>query len=393
MIITIVTETFLPDVNGVSMTLGKLVTGLAEAGHKLQLVCPKNKNRNGETLPNNVSYHPVRGIPIPRYTEANFGLPSKSLLNKLWSTERPDVIYVATEGPLGRAAILLSEKLNIPSLSGFHTNFHSYSKYYGIGLMGRIVEHYLVNLHNRSAVTLTPTKTQKHMLNDMGIINVEVLSRGVDTTLFSPTKRCNYLRMSWGNCYEHEPVLLYVGRIASEKNINLAIETYHAMLKQDASLKFVLVGDGPLLKKLQEKHPDFIFAGMQTGEELAKYYASSDIFIFPSMTETFGNVVLEAMASGLGIIAYDYAAANMHIKHGVDGMLAEFDNAYEFTTYACEYLNQYNFLEEVKVNASHYALKQRWVDVVCQFETLLSEQAFKTVNNYLFDKQGINYSV
>ncbi len=391
MIITIVTETFSPDVNGVAMTLGKLVSGLSVAGHKLQLVCPETQASSGRGLadfPDGISYYPVKGIPIPRYTEARFGLPSKSILKELWNSECPDIIYVATEGPLGWSAIHLAKKYGIPVISGFHTNFHSYSRHYGVGLIEWVVAKYLVRLHNKSTLTLTPTRAQKDKLNTMGIKNVAVLSRGVDTKLFSSAKRSLSLRLSWGVNNEHEPVLLYVGRMAAEKNLDLAIKAYQAMYKKDKQLKFVLVGDGPLLNKLQQENPKFIFAGMQTGEELAKYYASSDIFIFPSITETFGNVVLEAMASGLGVIAYDYAAANMHIKHGINGMVASFDNSYEFITIACEYLNDCDFLEKLKKNASDYALKQSWSEVVRQFENLLIEQAFKSFNHYIFNKES-----
>jgi len=374
MIITIVSETFLPEINGVAMTLGKLVTGLIDGGHCVQLVCPHIKNRN---IIKGISYHPVKGIPIPRYSEAKFGLPSKKILNKLWLKQRPDVIYVATEGPLGWSAINLAKKLDIPSVSGFHTNFHTYSQHYGIGLIEKIVLKYLVTLHNKSKMTLTPTQEQKNKLSDMGINDVSILSRGVDTDLFSPAKRDINLRLSWGVVNQQDPVLLYVGRLAAEKNISLAVETYHAMHKKVNNLKFVLVGTGPLLTRLQRENPNFIFAGKKTGEELARYYASSDIFVFPSKTETFGNVVLEAMACGLGVNAYDYAAANIHIKHSINGMVTNTDNANQFIFNACKYIDDYIFLEKIKKRASEHSLNNNWSEVSCVFEKILSSQAIK----------------
>ncbi len=372
------------------MTLGKLVSGLAAAGHKLQLVCTASEQRSLADIPHGVDYYPVKGIAIPNYSEARFGLPSKNFLKQLWGTERPDAIYVATEGPLGWSAINLARKLGVPSVSGFHTNFQSYSQHYGFGMPKWIVEKYLVRLHNKSAITLTPTHGQKEKLLAMGIKDVAVLSRGVDTTLFSPTKRSISLRLSWGVGDDHEPVLLYVGRIAAEKNMDLAIKTYHAMKKQNQALKFVLVGDGPLLNKLMKENPGFIFAGMKTGDELAKYYASSDIFVFPSITETFGNVVLEAMASGLAVIAYDYAAANMHIRYGITGMLAKFNNANEFILAACEYSSNNAFLEDIRMNASKYATKQSWSEVIQLFESVLMEQGFKAFHNYIATKNNVH---
>lgn len=375
MLITIVTETYAPDINGVAMTLGNLVSGLSELGHKIQLVCPENKDRKVSLLPENVSYHPVRGIPIPRYNEAKFGLPSKTLLNKLWEMNKPDIIYVATEGPLGWQAVKIASRLGITAVSGFHTNFHSYSSHYGIGLFEKIVSSYLVALHNKTAVTLTPTLGQKNIIENMGIKNVSILGRGVNTKLFSPEKRSDKLRRRWGVTNANNPVLLYVGRIAAEKNLNLAINTYHEMVKINNKIKFVLVGDGPLLNKIKRKNPDFIFAGMQSGEDLAQHYASSDIFIFPSMTETFGNVVLEAMASGLGVIAYDYAAASTHIYPGENGQLAYFGDSAEFIENACRYLNNYILLQRIQMNAGKYASTQSWADIVQKFENILLKHA------------------
>jgi len=393
MLITIVTETYAPDINGVAMTLGMLLTGLVENGHRIQLVCTDSKDRFETSLPSGVDYYPVKGIPIPKYTEAKFGLPSKQLLKNLWSTQRPDAIYVATEGPLGFSAIKMANKFDIPAISGFHTNFHSYSKYYGLGLISRLVERYLVSLHNKAELTLTPTIGQKHHLDNIGINSVSVLGRGVDTTLFSPSRRSMSLRMSWGVVNDHEPVLLYVGRIAAEKNLRLAVETYNMMRKTNDKLKFVLVGDGPLLNKLQKENPHFIFAGMKKGEELAKYYASSDIFVFPSVTETFGNVVLEAMASGLGVIAYDYAAANMHVKHGINGMTAQLNNKYEFISNACDYLGCTDYLAEIKNEAAKYAINQSWSKVNQKFENLLLTQAFKSHNEFLVSRESIQSQV
>lgn len=371
MLISIVTETYAPDINGVAMTLGNLVSGLSDIGHQIQLICPLNKDRDASSLPENVSLYPVRGVPIPKYNEAKFGLPSKSLLKKLWISKRPDIIYVATEGPLGWQAVKRANKLNIPVISGFHTNFHSYSNHYGIGLLEKVVSNYLIKLHNKTALTLTPTLGQKTIIENMGINNVSIIGRGVDTILFSPNKRSSELRNSWGITYDNEPVLLYVGRIAVEKNLSLAIKTYHEMFKINNKVKFVLVGDGPLLNTIKHDNPDFIFAGMQTGEELAKHYASSDIFIFPSMTETFGNVVLEAMASGLGVVAYDYAAASTHIYPGKDGQLAYFGDSSDFIDKTRLYFNNYLMLQRIKMNAGHYALNQSWENIVLQFEKIL----------------------
>ena len=151
------------------------------------------------------------------------------------------------------------------------------------------------------------------------------MERGVDAQLFNPCKRSTDLRLSWG-ANEETPVFAYVGRIAFEKNIPFALKCFQEVKKKLPEAIMVVVGDGPLRKELEKKYPEVIFCGLQKGEALAQHYASSDVFIFPSVTETFGNVVTEAMASGLIVAAYDYAAGKLLIEDGINGTVASFDN-------------------------------------------------------------------
>ena len=370
MIVAVVTETYWPEVNGVAMTLFRLVTGLAKLGHDIQLVCPHRKERNISAMPGNIFYLPVKGVPIPGYREAKFGLGSPRKLKQLWHAERPDVIYVATEGPLGWSSIKNANKLGIPVVSGFHTNFHSYSQHYSLGILEKFIGRYLVNLHNKTHATITPTDEQKAMLATMGMKNIAVMGRGVDTRLFTPDKRCPALRTQWG-VEDNEPVMIYVGRIAEEKNLQLTIETYFALREINDKLKFVLVGDGPLTTKLRKDHPEFIMAGTQTGEALATHFASGDIFAFSSLTETFGNVILEAMASGLAIVAYDYAAARLHIKSGDNGLLADLNDSQDFVHKAKSLLQNDVLLKKLRANAGRDALQHSWESIVGQFENIL----------------------
>ena len=375
--ISLVTETFWPEINGVAMTLRRLVIGLASQGHQLQLICPHRSGRDMAQLPANIDYCAVKGIPIPGYKEANFGLPCRKALAKFWGKQQPDVIYVATEGPLGWSAIKEANRHEIPVASGFHTNFHTYSKHYNIGFQENIVKRYLINLHNSTHTTLVPSEGQKQQLLNMGITNVSILGRGVDTQLFSPQKRSEALRQQWG-VTENDSVMIYVGRIAAEKNLDLAIRTYIALHNINKRLKFVLVGDGPMAKSMKRNHPEFIFAGMQQGEELAAYFASGDLFIFPSLTETFGNVVLEAMASGLGVVAYDYAAAQMHIESGQRGLLASNNDAESFVNNAKRFLQNEMLLNQCRLNASKYAQSQSWESIVKSFENILGSLTLET---------------
>ena len=230
-------------------------------------------------------------------------------LSRIWQVERPDVIYVATEGPLGYFATRLARKMNIPVASGFHTNFQSYSEHYRLGGLSKIIEAYLVHIHNMTQCTIAPTQDQSQMLRNLGIHNVAVVGWGVDTEMFRPDRRSTELRKSWG-ANEDTPVMIYVGRIAEEKNLDLMLRCYEALRTINPLLKFVMVGSGPSVERIRDGYPEIILTGPKTGESLGAHYASADFFPFTSMTETYGNVVLEAMASGIGVMSYCYA----HLK-------------------------------------------------------------------------------
>ena len=239
------------------------------------------------------------------------GLPAGRLLSHLWKDQRPDIVYVATEGPLGWSAQRAAARYRIPIVSGFHTNFHSYSRHYGLGLIRGSVLNYLKRFHNRTTTTIVPTPQLKTRLEEIGFNHVQVVSRGVDAQLFRPERR------SWG-LEPNDVAVLYVGRIAAEKNLPLAVRCFRPLEAVGLSLRFVVVSDGPLRGPLSESNHDFVFTGMKTETDLAEHYASGDILLFPSETEAFGNVILESMASGLATTAYNYATAANHIQNGVN---------------------------------------------------------------------------
>jgi glycosyltransferase involved in cell wall biosynthesis len=171
--------------------------------------------------------------------------------------------------------------------------------------------------HEQLERTLVPSPDAKHRLDAAGFTKVAVLGRGVDTDLFTPGRRDPALRREWGAA-DHAPVAIVVGRVSPEKNIGLAIRAFARMKQSNPALTCVVIGDGPIRKSLQRDHPGVLFTGYRTGEQLAASYASADILLFPSETETFGNVLLEGMASGIAILAYDYAAAGWHGIHGAN---------------------------------------------------------------------------
>src|SRR5277367_1642820 len=353
--ICVVTETYPPEINGVALTVAHLVAGLRARGHTVTVVHPRQgRQRKSESWGSDAGTIQVRGLPFPGYRSLRFGLPAPRLLLRSWRANRPAVVYAATEGPLGWSAVRAARRLGIPAVSGFHTNFHHYCKHYGLGWLQHPALRYLRWFHNQTERTLVSNEELGEQLRNAGFSNVSLLDRGVDSQLFAPQQRCADLRREW-NASEKDLVVLSVGRIAPEKNLGLAIETYRKMKGFSGTTKFVIVGEGPLRRALQRENDDLIFAGMQTVAKLARYYASADVFLFPSETETFGNVTLEAMASGLAVIAYNYAGAKLHVTHGETGILVPFGNAKAFVDSAVSLVRDPQAIKRIRRQAREHA--------------------------------------
>lgn len=312
--ILFVTETYPPEINGVAMTTSRLVEGLRRRGHWVGLVRPRRK---GEAV--EADTWTVPGLPIPNYPGLNLGLPAWRQINRLLDEQRPDLIHVATEGPLGWAAVAAARRRGLPLTSGYHTHFDHYSRHYGLGWLTPLVTGWLDALHRRCQATLVPTPELARTLSARGIPNVQAIGRGVDTVLFNPDRRDAGLRAAWGLA-DDDLACLYVGRLAPEKNLEAVERTYAAIAAAHPRARMVWVGDGPSLPRLKAAHPDHLFAGPRIGEDLACHYASADLFLFASLSETWGNVVGEAMASGLAVLAYRHAAAAILIRAEENGM-------------------------------------------------------------------------
>lgn len=371
--VSLITETYAPEVNGVANTLGHLSRGLTARGHRIQLVRPRQATESGERDGID-SQLLVTGWPIPGYPGLQWGRSALHKLLRHWKRQRPDVIYVATEGPLGLSALRAARRLGIPLISGFHTNFQLYGRHYGLGLPIRLLTTYLRWFHNRSLTTLVPSQSQQIELQRRGFERLALLARGVDAELFHPGRRCAQLRLEWG-LGEEDIAVLHVGRLASEKNLQLLRSSFAALRRQHPArrLRLVIVGDGPQADELRAQMPDALFCGLQRGENLARHYASGDLFLFPSLCETFGNVVLEALASGLAVVAYDQAAAGQHIRHEHNGVLAMPEDELAFMEAAGWLLEDDERLRSIRLNARRQACRLGWEAIVEGFEMHLRQ--------------------
>ncbi|HHC74358.1 MAG TPA: glycosyltransferase family 1 protein [Thiothrix sp.] len=367
--LAVVTETWYPDINGVAHSLQRILGGLLDLGVKVDLYYVEHDQAEVDSR---LTYFPQKGFHLPFYHEVQIGFPRTRHLHKQWQENPPDIVQIVTEGLLGYSAMRAANQLAIPVISDYRTNFQQYSRSYHLGLFEPMVFTYLRHLHNKTQATLVPTVQLSKELSKLGFNNVRVMARGIDTQAFNPCHRSADLRTQWGIA-DDGLVVLYVGRLALEKNLTLAVKAFRAIQTIEAQAQFVLVGDGPIRKTLAEANPDFIFCGMQTEQALHTHYASGDIFLSPSTTETFGNTILEAMASALAVVSYDYAAAHEHIISGENGLTAPFEDEQGFIQQAQQLAKEAELRQRLREKArlsiqenSWQAISQSLLDILYQ---------------------------
>lgn len=319
--IALVTETWPPELNGVALSILQLVKRLQQRGHRILLIRPQQQERIFDFVPDKECL--VRAQAIPKYHQMQFGWPQVFKLGKALDEFMPDIVHIVTEGPLGLAALNQAKQRKVPVSSGFHSSFHDFSRYFDLAFLLSPVRRYLKWFHNQTDVTCVPSQDTMNSLVEFGVTcPMRIVGRGVDHQRFSPTHRNTALRKLW-QATQDTTVLLCVGRVSPEKDLPCIFEAYEKLkiTQPNRKLRLVIVGDGPVLETYQHKYPDVIFMGAQVGQDLADCYASSDVFVFSSQIETFGNVVLEAMASGLPVLAYDAACAGQMIDSEQEGWL------------------------------------------------------------------------
>ena len=366
----IVTETYPPEINGVALTVQAKEQGLRLRGHDVDVVRPRQARGQAAAAHELL----VPGMPIPGYPAMRFGLPALRALHRQWQARRPDAIYIATEGPLGWAALRTARKLGIAVATGFHTRFDEYTRDYGIGFLQPLALGWMRRFHNRSDATLVPTCELADFLRGERFNDVVHLPRAVDTRRFDPARRDPRLRAAWG-MGEDDLAVVYLGRIAAEKNLPLAIRAFREIRKHRPDAKFVWVGDGPELAGIRAVNPDFIYCGLRRDEDLAAHLASTDLFLFPSHSETFGNVTLEAMASGVATVAFRYGAAREHLVDGEHGAAIEGRDDDAFIAAAVRIADDDALRRTMGTAAREAVAKLRPAQVSADFDELLQRIA------------------
>ncbi len=298
--ILLVTDAWEPQMNGVVRTLSRVVQECREMGHEVDVISPADG---------------FKTIPLPTYSEIQLALGARDQIARRIADFGPDAIHIATEGTLGMTARSICLKWGWPFTTSYHTKFPEY-----VNARFPFVPHkagyaFMRWFHNAGGRMMVTTPSMRDELLARGFTNIVPWARGVDTELFHPSKRSAHDEDSVYAGLER-PVVINVGRVAVEKNLE-------AFLKLDLPGTKVIVGHGPQLEELKEKYPDVVFTGSKFGEELARYFADADVFVFPSFTDTFGLVILEAMASGTPVAAFDAHGPRDIIPGSSAGMIGD----------------------------------------------------------------------
>lgn len=312
------TESLLPHVDGVSRTLAQLFSTLESRGVEFRVYSPFVPSPE---VPWSGRVRPVRYVRFPLYPDYRVSLPGGRDVRRELDAWAPDLVHVVSPTPMASWAQRWARRRGIPVVSSFHTHFVSYFRYYGVPALEGFGWAMLRRFYARCERVYAPSRSIIRELEGHGIRNLELWSRGIDLRRFSPDFRDPELRARAGADAD-TPILLLVSRLVKEKDLADLVETDRILRGRGVRFRLALVGDGPMRDELEEALPDACFAGHQTGEALARWYASADVFVFPSTTETFGNVVLEALASGLPAVVVDRGGPPDQIRPGENGWIA-----------------------------------------------------------------------
>jgi glycosyltransferase involved in cell wall biosynthesis len=361
--VALFTDTYPPDVNGVAKTLERWVRYLESRGAACKVFAPQA----GSAVQNDpISVERFYSIPFALYPECRMAIPNPIHMNKTLKAFRPTIIHVATPFNLGLLGHHYAKKHRIPLVASYHTHFDQYLQYYKLQWMEPMLWKYMLWFHKACRKIYVPSMSTLRHVESKGLRNLEIWSRGIDAGRFRPQANKREVLSACG-IDPDKFIVLYVGRLAAEKNIDVLMETIQSVPEEIQRMAhFIVAGDGPLYASLNEqyKRENVTFPGYVQGKTLADLYAAADLFLFPSATETFGNVVLEAMASGLPVIGAAAGGVADIVQHGTTGILCEPGNADSFVQAVEHLVKNPDLRRSLAANARQYSLRQSWDEVL-----------------------------
>jgi glycosyltransferase involved in cell wall biosynthesis len=350
--------TYVRDKDGAVRSIYQLVSSMIKSGHQVAVWSPDvSAQENGA-----VTVHKVASVPIPLYPDYKLGFYRSSTRDEL-DAFAPDVIHISTPDIVGKRFLKYAKQKGIPVGSAFHTDFASYLSYYRLGFAEQAAWNYLVRFYNACDVVFAPNESVRKKLSAKGIRNIELWSRGIDKELFDPARRSETLRKAWRA--DGRMVILYVGRFVLYKDVEVVKGLYRRFIDEGhgEKVRFVMTGSGPEEEHLRSQMPDAVFTGYLTGETLAEAYASGDVFLFPSTTEAFCNVVLEALASGLPSIVSDIGGCMELVKRSQGGLVARAGDIDQFYTSCLSLLQDTDGFGSMRRRGLDFAEGKSWAAI------------------------------
>ncbi len=353
--VAIFTDTYLPQINGVTKTLGRFVEYMEKNNIDYRVFAPVDGNK--EYNDKIIRFFSFRFF---LYPECRVSLPNYFAMSKQLRNFNPDIIHIVTPFNIGLCGLKYAKDYNVPLVSSYHTNIPEYLEYFNLKFLSNVSWDFFRWFHAHCQKNYCPSKVTMELLESKGINNLEIWGRGINTNKFTSKNRSQDFRKKYS--INDKLAILYVGRVSPEKDLDVFIEAAKRLNKKYyEKIHFVVVGNGPMLNELKDQGiTNMSFTGFLKGESLQEAYASSDIFMFPSSTETYGNVILEAMASQVPVIACYAGGIKENLIDGYNGMackVRDVDDFYE----SCEklILNQ-DLRELLKKNGREYTLKRTW---------------------------------
>lgn len=351
--------TYVKDKDGAVRSIYQLVDSFRRSDHEVTVWSP---DVSGKDDHGSLSVIRLPSVPIPLYPDYKIGFFG-SVTERQLDAFAPDIVHISTPDIVGRKFLLYAKKKKLPVTSVYHTDFPSYLSYYRLDFALKPVWKYLAWFYNTCDVTLAPNRIVQQKLIEKNISNVEIWSRGIDRSLFDPARRSAKLRRQWDA--EERAVFVYAGRFVPYKDIDVVMELYERFMNQGygEKVRFVMIGSGPEEETMRRRMPDAVFTGYLTGTDLPDAYASGDIFLFPSTTEAFCNVVLEAMAAGLPVVVSDVGGCMELARKSGAGLVASAGDIDRFYEHCLTLLDDRELFARMRENGLNFAEGKSWAAV------------------------------